>query len=257
MAGDPQYPGYTGDMLDLAYIPILMLAAFAHGALGFGFPLIATPLLVLLMDVRAAIALTLIPTILINLASILGERHWRQALTDFWPIPLFTVVGSYTGTQILLMVDPDPFRLVLALMLVAYLLSDRLQRAERERIVPRWGMALFGFFLGILAGVTNVFAPAIVVYALFTRMDPVLMVATFNLSFLTSKSGQLAGFLIQDAFTAEILIRTAWALVPVLLCLWLGIRLRKRIDQATYRRVLKVALWGIVVVLLADWMRRL
>jgi uncharacterized membrane protein YfcA len=243
-------------MPDLAFVPILMLAAFGHGGLGFGFPLMSTPLLVLLMDMRAAILLTLIPTVAINLASILGERHWRQALRTFWPIPVFTILGSFAGTQVLLSVDPEPFRLLLALVLVGYLLSDRLHRSEREHRVPRWGMALFGFGLGLLAGVTNVFAPVIVVYALFTRMDPALMVATFNLSFLTSKAGQIAGFVVRDAFTAEALELTLWALGPVMLSLWLGIRLRKRIDLDTYRRVLKVALWIIAVVLMGDWIRR-
>lgn len=242
-------------MTDFAFIPILMLAAFAHGALGFGFPLISTPLLVLLMDMRAAVALTLIPTILINLVSILGERHWRQALRIYWPIPVFTVVGSLTGTQVLLSVDPEPFRLLLALVLVVYLLSDRLHRSERERRVPRWGMALLGFGLGMLAGLTNVFAPVIVIYALVTRMEPVLMVATFNLSFMTSKLGQLGGFLLHDAFTADTLELAFWALGPVLLSLWLGIRVRRRIDHDTYRKVLKAALWVIAAVLIGDWMR--
>lgn len=243
-------------MPDLAFIPILMLAAFAHGALGFGFPLVSTPLLVLLMDIRAAILLTLIPTVIINLVSILGERHWREALQTFWPIPVFTIVGSFTGTQVLLSVDPDPFRLLLAAVLVFYLLSDRLHRSERQHRVPKWGMALFGFGLGMLAGVTNVFAPAIIVFALFTRMDAALMVATFNMSFLTSKTGQIAGFVVKDAFTAEALELTLWALPPVLLSLWVGIRLRRRIDQETYRKVLKVALWVIAVLLVGDWLRQ-
>ena len=243
-------------MPDLSFVPILMLAAFGHGALGFGFPLISTPLLVLMMDMRSAILLTLIPTVLINTASILGERHWREALRTFWPIPVFTIVGSYLGTQLLLSVNPDPFRLLLALVLVGYLLSDRFTRSEKARHVPGWGMALFGLFLGIMAGVTNVFAPAIVVYALFTRMDPALMVATFNLSFLTSKTGQIAGFVANDAFTREALVLTAWALPPVLLSLWIGIRVRRRIDQASYKRVLKIALWVITVLLIIDWLRR-
>ncbi len=243
-------------MPDLAFIPIVMLAAFGHGALGFGFPLMSTPLLVLLMDMRTAILLTLLPTVAINLVSILGERHWREALRAFWPIPLFTIVGSFTGTQVLLSVDPEAFRLLLAAVLVAYLLSDRLHRAERERRVPAWGLALFGFGLGLLAGVTNVFAPVIIVFALYTRMDPTLMVATFNLSFVTSKAGQIAGFVLRDAFTAEALELTLWAMGPVLLGLWLGIRVRKRIDLATYRKVLKAALWVIAVVLVGDWLRR-
>ncbi len=243
-------------MPDLSFIPILMLAAFGHGALGFGFPLIATPLLVLMMDMRSAILLTLVPTVIVNMASLLGERHWREALRTFWPIPVFTIVGSYLGTQVLLSVNPEPFRLLLALVLIAYLLSDHFHKTDKKRHVPRWGMALFGIALGLMAGVTNVFAPAIIVFALFTRMDATLMVATFNMSFLTSKVGQISGFVINDAFTAEAVELTLWALPPVLISLWFGIQLRKRIHQESYKRILKIALWVITALLIGDWLRR-
>jgi uncharacterized membrane protein YfcA len=241
---------------DPTILPPLLLAAFVHGAFGFGFPLVATPLLVLFMDLRAAILLTLIPTVSINLASIFGERHWREALRAHWPIPAFTVVGSFGGTQVLLAVDPEPFRLLLALVLIGYLVTDRFARAERERLPPAWVKALLGLSLGLLAGLVNIFAPVLVVYALYTRMNPVLMVATFNLSFLTSKSGQIAGFVVNGAFDAATLRTTLVVLPLVLLSLWLGIRVRRRIDLATYERLLRHTLWVIAAVLIGDWLWR-
>ena len=240
-------------MQDLIYLPILLFAAFVHGALGFGFPLVSTPLLVLFMEMPAAILLTLVPTVSINLVSFFTEKHWRQALKTFWPIPSFTIVGSMLGTQILLSVDPAPFRLLLALMLVVYLATERLTRSQQEHQVPKWGMALFGFGLGLLAGVVNIFAPVLVVFALYTRMNPLLMVATFNMSFLTSKSGQIIGFIANDAFDKEVVLLTL-ALVPlVLLCLWIGIKLRRKIHHETYIQLLRGALWLIAVALVADW----
>ena len=126
-------------MQDLIYLPILLLAAFIHGALGFGFPLVTTPLLVLFMELPAAILLTLVPTVTINLVSFFTEKHWREALRAFWPIPTFTIVGSILGTQILLSVDPAPFRMLLALVLVAYLATERLTGSKKEHAIPKWG----------------------------------------------------------------------------------------------------------------------
>ena len=240
-------------MQELIYLPILLFAAFAHGALGFGFPLITTPLLVLFMELPAAILLTLVPTVSINLVSFFTEKHWREALRVFWPIPTFTIAGGILGTQILLSVDPSPFRILLALVLIAYLATERLTGSKKEHRLPKWGLALFGFGLGLLAGVVNVFAPVIVVFALYTRMNPTLMVATFNMSFLTSKSGQIIGFIINDAFDKDVVLLTV-ALVPlVLLSLWVGIRLRRKINQETYAQLLRGALWLIAVALVADW----
>ena len=240
-------------MQELIYLPILLFAAFTHGALGFGFPLIATPLLVLFMPLPAAILLTLVPTVSINLVSFFTEKHWKQALRAYWPIPAFTIIGSIIGTQVLLSVDPSLFRMLLALVLVAYLVTERLTGSTQEHHLAKWWLALFGFSLGFLAGIVNIFAPVIIVFALYTRMNPILMVATFNMSFLTSKSGQIIGFIANDAFDPDVALLTI-ALIPlVLLCLWLGIRIRRKIDRDTYLQLLRGALWLIAVALVADW----
>ncbi len=241
-------------MSDLLFaLPILLIAAFAHGALGFGFPLLSTPLLVLGMDIRSAILLTLIPTVCINMISFIGEKDWREAVRRFWPIPAFAIVGSFAGTQIVLTSDPAPFRLLLALAVISYLLAERLERSDAERVVPGWAMALFGLAIGVLAGLVNVFAPLIIIFAMQTRMQPELMVATFNISFLTSKSGQIAGFVSRGAFTGPEVTFALWTLPLILLSLWVGIRLRKKLDVETYTKALKIALWIVALILIGQW----
>ncbi len=89
---------------ELLFILVSVLAAFIHGAFGFGFPVFSTPLLAFGFDLRTAVLLTLVPTVAINLVSILSEPDWREALRDYWPIPAFAIVGSFCGTQLLLLV---------------------------------------------------------------------------------------------------------------------------------------------------------
>jgi uncharacterized membrane protein YfcA len=242
---------------DLLFIAVSLLSAFVHGAFGFGFPLLATPLLAFGFELQTAILLTLVPTVSINLVSILSEKHWRAALRDYWPIPAFTVVGSFLGTQLLLTVSPEPFRLLLAAVLIGYLVSDHLHRGERAIRVPKWGMALFGLLLGLLAGVVNIFAPLVIAYALYTQMPAMLMVATFNLAFITSKGGQILGFVSQGAFDLDVVWLAVLSLPLILGALWLGIRLRRRIDMETYKGMLRAALWVISIGILVDALRRL
>jgi hypothetical protein len=242
---------------ELLFVAVGLLAAFVHGAFGFGFPVLVTPLLALGFDMRTTVLLTLVPTVSINLVSILSEHHWRAALRDYWPIPAFTIVGSFLGTQVLLNVDPEPFRFLLAAVLIAYLVIDQLHRSEHVIQVSRWGMALFGLLLGLLAGVVNIFAPLVVAYALYTRMPVTLMVATFNLSFITSKSGQIIGFVSRGAFDLDVVGLAVMVLPLILGSLWLGIRLRKRIDMQTYRGMLRAALWVISIAILLDALRRM
>ena len=242
---------------ELLFVLVSLLAAFVHGAFGFGFPLLSTPLLVFGFDLRTAILLTLLPTVSVNLVSILAEQHWRAAWRDFWPIPTFTIVGSFLGTQLLLSVDPEPFRLLLAAMVIGYLVSDHLHKGERVLRVPKWGMALFGLSLGLLAGVVNIFTPMVIAYALLTQMPVALMVATFNLTFITSKSGQILGFVSQGAFDLDTVSLAVFALPLILGALWLGIRVRRRVNMDNYRGMLRGSLWVISLAILIDAMWRL
>ena len=80
---------------------VFLLAAFIHGSIGFGFPMVATPLLALSTDIQTAIVLTLIPTLLVNLISIISEGNILVAARRHFPLALFAMLGSAVGTQIL------------------------------------------------------------------------------------------------------------------------------------------------------------
>lgn len=241
-------------MLASTLVPILLASSFVHGLFGFGFPLLSTPLLALVFPLPTAILMTLLPAIAVTAITLFGERHWREAVRTYWSIPLATVTGAFIGTQALLNVDPEPFRAVLALLLVAYLITDHLRKEEHEPKFPLWTLPVVGFFLGLLGGVANIYAPLLVVYALYTRMHPALMVATFNITFMFSKSGQVFGYLSNGAFDMDVVMTTLWVIPFCLLALWVGIRIRRRFSVDQYRRLLKAFLWIISVLLVVDWL---
>ena len=64
----------------------VIFAGLVHGTLGLGFPLVSTPLIALVLDVRAAILLTLLPTAAVNLATIVHVGQWRATVVRFWPL---------------------------------------------------------------------------------------------------------------------------------------------------------------------------
>jgi uncharacterized membrane protein YfcA len=238
----------------LAVFATIALAALVHGALGLGFPLVATPLLTLVTDLRSAILLTLLPTIAINLVSIASDREWRTALRQFWLLPVATIVGSWSGTQVILQTDPAPFRLLLAGVILLYLLVDRWRKQAHRRVFePTVGLVILtGVVSGLLAGLVNVLAPILIIFALETRLAAPIMVSVFNATFLSSKTGQLLGFGVHGAIDHQVLL--LWlALIPFAVSvLWYGIRIRRRTDTERYQRWLKTALWVIAALLVAQ-----
>ncbi len=139
---------------------ILLIAALIHGSIGFGFPMVATPLLALVTDMQTAILLTLIPTILVNLVSIFSEGDMAAALRRHYLLALLAVFGSAIGTLILIFTQADIFKVVLAAAILIYLFADKIKLNLRWiRRYPLSAKCLFGISAGVLGGLTKVMAP--------------------------------------------------------------------------------------------------
>lgn len=106
---------------------IIFISSLVHGSIGFGFPMIATPLLAMVTDMKTAILYIAIPTLLINLISIYSEGNFLQAVKRFYPLALMGMIGSAIGTQILIYSGTDFFKLLLALSIFLYLLYKNLK----------------------------------------------------------------------------------------------------------------------------------
>ena len=71
----------------------------------------------------------------------------------------------------------------------------------------------------------------------------------FNLCFLSGKLAQAVTFATAGMFTLRIVLVTLPAALLALAGLWMGARLRGRVDTATYRRWLRRTLFVIAILL--------
>lgn len=233
----------------------IFLAGLIHGTLGLGFPLIATPLLALVVDVRSAILITLLPTVAVNVASIIKGGRWSESIGRFWVLALCAIAGSVLGTSVLIVSDPAPFKLLLAALVLLYIGAT-----ELEHLNMRWcvehsvvSMVVFGLIAGFAAGTTNVMVPILIIYTLELALAPRVMVQTFNLCFLSGKLSQIAVFAGSGLLTTGLLGATAPLAAVALVALALGMAVRDRIPTEAYRRLIRRVLVVLAVVLIAQY----
>jgi len=235
-----------------------LLAGFGHGALGFGFPIVATPLVALAIDIKSAIALLAPITLVLTVISALRGVALSSIVREFWFLPLATALGAWLGTRILLAMPAEPFLLILAGVILLYLNLDRFGRG-RSALVQRLRMpfgAAFGFVAGVCEAVANVAGPILLIYFMLLGLAPAQIVQTLNLCFSLGKGAQTATW----AMSGEISPR-GWLLigaltVPAVAALFAGMRVRSRIDAPTYRRWLRGALWIMAALLLVQFSTR-
>jgi hypothetical protein len=104
-----------------ALVAIIIVGAIKHGTIGFGFPLVSTPLIALLIDVKTAVFVTVIPNIAVNVVSILRGGNWRESIGRHWPLAIWVALGTIVGTRVLLVAPPELLQVVLAAMIVVFL----------------------------------------------------------------------------------------------------------------------------------------
>jgi uncharacterized membrane protein YfcA len=238
----------------LLLLGIVLFAGMVHGTLGLGFPMIATPLIAMLTDVLNAMLIVLVPTLAVNLVSIVRGGDWQKSITRFWPLAAYGAVGSMLGTQLLILTDPKPYKLLLAAVILLYLNVNRFGfRMPWVKQRPALAFAVFGLTGGLLAGTVNVMVPALIVFALEAGLKPTATVQVFNFCFLFGKLSQATVFVASGVFTVQTLLTTLPIAGITLLALIGGMLLYRRIDPATYRGWMRGVLFVIALVLIGQF----
>jgi uncharacterized membrane protein YfcA len=230
---------------------ILFAAGVTQGALGFGFPAISTPILVLLTDVKTAIILNLLPNFTVNLISVIQGGNWGASLGRYWPVAAWVLLGSWVGASVLILSPPDPIRLLLAAMIFAYLYQHRLVKLDWSWLArrPRLSAAVFGLTGGFFSGSVNNSLPPLLIYFTLLGLELTVMTQILNLCFLGGKVVQTSTL----GWAGEIRLSTAVANIPLTLValtgMWTGTQLQRHISKETYSRLLRWVLFVIALVL--------
>ncbi len=237
---------------------VMLIAGLIHGTLGLGFPMVATPLLALVLDVRIAILITLLPTAVVNLASVLGVSDWRSVLSRFWRIPVFALLGGFVGSWLIDRYDPAPFQLLLALLIFLYLCSSRFKPEAFSFLSGNNSitMPLVGLVAGFAAGTTNVMVPILIIYSLSLTLSKDRMVQLFNICFLAGKLSQLIVFSVSGTISAGFLIATIPFALVAYLALLVGKKIRDRLPTALFMKIVRTVLLFLGVLLIIQvWLQ--
>jgi uncharacterized membrane protein YfcA len=224
---------------------VVAIAGFMQGSLGLGFPTVATPLIALTTDMRSAVILVLLPCLAAVAANVAKSGSLKEALAEFWMMPIYMLIGAGIGTRLFILAPQFPFSLLLAAMILLYLNLDRVGRADWAFVKAH--RKIFGVVFGVAAGMSegtaNVAAPPLLIYYLALGLTPALLVQALNICFLVAVGG------VGAAQWLATLPLVAVALVTVVY----GMRVRSRFNAAAYRMWLKRALFVMALILLIQY----
>ena len=222
---------------------VVLLAALVKGAIGFGFPTLGTPLLSLVMDVKAAVVVLIIPNIVMDGLQFARRGAPMATVRRFAVLLVFGALGTVAGTRLLVALSPRAATLVLGAFIVTFVTLNVSGVAPR---VPRrwepWLSPVAGLVAGIVGGLTNVPGTPLVIYFHALGLGKHEFVSSVAFTFVVYKIIQLGavsyfGLLTPSRIGAALLLT-----VVALAGFALGLRVQDRLEQGTFNRAVLVFL---------------
>lgn len=148
---------------------IIFIGSFFATVSGFGFALVATPLLAMIMPVKWAIIFILVLTVVLRILTmwrVWGEFNWKTvALTS-----IGSFVGMLPGSKVLHFISITHLQIFLGvvLLLATALMSLQYTVSIKNKTAGRLGAGILSGFFGAC---TSVSGPPLVLYFLNERTD--------------------------------------------------------------------------------------
>ncbi len=229
----------VSDPLMLAtVIGTFLLAGAVKGMIGLGLPTVSLALLTVAIDLPHAMALLLVPSFVTNLWQALVGGRAREIVLRIWPFLLMATVTVWLGATALTRVDLHLLSALLGALLVIYSLVSlggvRFSLSARQEI---WLGPVIGSANGILTGMTGSFVVPGVLFLQSIGLSRDTLIQALGMLFTVSTLALAIALGGNRFLSVELAAWSGVALLPALLGMVLGQRIRLCLPEALFRRV--------------------
>lgn len=217
-------------------------AAFAAGLAGFADALIASAIWLHVLAPVDAVPLIMASGVVIHSLSVpqLSARTPRKV---FVPLLLAGLAGVPLGAAMLAIIDPRPFRVSIAVLLLAYcalaLLRPHATTPGGAGPLPAAGVGLAGGVLGGFCGLSGLLPT---LWSGWCGFDRHTRRAIYQPFILVTHAAGLAWLLWQDRVGPEVWRLAPWCLPALGAGLWLGHRCYGHVSETVFRRLVLLLL---------------
>lgn len=215
-----------------------LLGGTVKGVIGFGLPTVTLGILAVAFDLPTAMALLVVPALVTNLWQASTGGHGRAVLHRIWPFLVAVTATVWIGTLALAAVDTRWLLGLLGLLLVLYaalhLAGVRWQLAPRRAV---WAGPVLGAVNGVLAGMTGAFVVPGALYLQAIGLSAAALVQAMGMLFAVCTLALGVSLGGQGLLTPELRLISLVALVPALIGMAAGQRLRLRLPEDRFRRL--------------------
>ena len=226
--------------IDFIYMAItLCFSGFVKGLIGFGLPIIALSILSLFIPIEFALALIVFPIFATNFLLAIQGGNIKTVLIRFWPLILSLSIGLFLSAQILVGIQAKTLYLLLGGIILLLLIIDALK--GRVAIPAKWERTIslpVGLISGIIGGISTSYAPPIVLFLTALNLPKELFISVLGTILCSGSFALVIAFGSVSILNADNILWSILAIIPCVLGLWIGGKLRDKIPQKIFYRII-------------------
>lgn len=218
---------------------VILVGAAAQAVSGFGFVLIAAPLVAVLAGAKAAVVgVTLVGWVLVAQLSVRGRGHVDRSVVLL--MTASAIVGMPLGLLVLDRADERVLTAIIAVVVIAFAVV-----LARGLELPRAPVAkvFAGLTSGVLATSTGTSGPPVVIALSDRTLEPSVFRATISTIFLVQGTAAIVAFAFGGQITSDALLVALVGLPGLLLGSIAGEWGFRSLDPAAFRRVVLAMLF--------------
>ncbi len=217
----------------------LVVGGVVKGVTGIGLPVVVIAIMSNFLPVPVALALVTFPIVLTNLYQAVRSGNLLEPVRRFWLVIAVLLLTLWFSARLVVALEPAVMYGLLGGAVMIFALSNLLRELPAIPASAEWWTgplaALLGGFLG---GVSTIWGPPITLYLLMLRLKKEEFVGTVGLIWFCASVPLVGAYLEHGILNAETIPLSLAACVPGIIGLLIGQKIRRRINQETFRKVL-------------------
>ena len=220
-----------------------LLAGGVKGVIGLGLPTVSLAVLTATIGLQPAMALLLVPSFVTNLWQAVVGGNFMAILKRTWLFLLMATVTVWLGGLVLVAADVSWLSALLGALLVTYsLLSLTRPTVALPPAWESWAGPLTGIINGVLTGMTGSFVMPGVLYLQAIGLPRDMLIQAMGMLFTASTVALGVSLGGHDLLSAELGTISVVSVIPAIIGMVLGQKLRQRLSEAKFRRVFFISI---------------
>lgn len=214
---------------------IIFLASFVQGVTGFGFALIAVPLLSKMIPLQSVVPIIVLFSFFSNIMILLQAKQH----IDFKKIKLLLVsslIAAPLGTYLLIVVNSNLLKMLIGIFIIVFaliLIKGYKFPIKNERI----GIIPVGFASGLLNGSISFSGPPVVLFLSNQGVEKNVFRANLTAYAFILNIVTIGFYLLGGLINKEVINYTCWFIFAMILGVLLGNKVVNKINESQFRKI--------------------